>query len=221
VLWQKRTGTTPGHPETALDLRSISGLPGRLSFTEGVAGRRLSQVACTVRRVDSADIVVEIPEGLVAPGPENAVILEVVDKNALVQCFTTVRMAPRQTELMLRTPARPHVVQRRRFPRIDLFVAVTLATPDRSIEPMAAQMINMSPDGAACVVAEPMSPGTPITVNMMGLGLFPAEAHAVVRRCTPSPSRLWVVGLQFQNLDRGQELYLEKYVTDYIEQQSE
>jgi hypothetical protein len=198
----------------------MAGLPGRLSFAQGLAGNRMTHIAGTVRKVDSNEIVLDIPPGTSLPSAEGAVILEVTTQQHLVQCFTTVRSSS-GSGLTLRTPARPHIVQRRRFPRIDVFIGVTLHTPDRPIEPLAGQMINLSIDGAACVLVEPIAPGTAVTMNLAGMGLHPPEANAIVRRCTPTPSQLWVVGLQFQSLESSQELYLGKYITDFTEPQPE
>jgi hypothetical protein len=218
LLWQRRA-SQPAEAEAAkVDLRSLAGLPGRISFTEGIVGNRMTHVACTVNRVDHTEISVELTPGAGVPQPESAVILEVANHIALVQCFTTVLASGKSGQLSLRTPARPHVVQRRRFPRIDLFLSITLHTPDRSIEDVAAQMINLSIDGAAIVLTEPLAPGTPIRLNLTNLGFHPPDVEAVVRRCSPTPSRLWVVGVQFQGLLPGQELYLGKYIADYTDQ---
>jgi hypothetical protein len=217
MLWSRNGTSLPGRP--AVDLRSLVGLPGRLSFAEGAGGSRMAHLACTIRRADHSSIVLDLAPGATPPPAESAVILEVTDEAALVQCFTTVRTAAKGGEVVLRTPARPHVVQRRRFPRVDVFIGVTLHTPDRPIEPLAGQMTNLSMDGAACVLAEPLAPGTPVTANLGGMGMHPPEVSAVVRRCTPTPSQLWVVGLQFQSLVPSQELYLGKYLADFTEQQ--
>jgi hypothetical protein len=217
MLWPKRTTDADDAP-AELDLRSIAGLPGQLSYSEGVTGSQMAHVTCTVRKVDHTDIALDLPDAGARPAPETAVILEVATGRALLQCFTSVRALGKGTSLLLRTPARPHVVQRRRFPRVDLFLGITLHTPDRPIEEVAAQMINLSMDGAACVMVEPLQPGTQLVLNLANVGFFPPEVKATVRRCTPSPSRLWIVGLQFVGLVPEQELYLAKYLADFVEQ---
>lgn len=198
----------------------MAGLPGRLSFSEGVGGSRMAHVSCTVRRVDHTNIHVDLPDAGVRPAPESAVILEVATGRELLQCFTSVRSVGQGTSVTLRTPARPHVLQRRRFPRVDLFLGITLHTPDRPIEEVAAQMINLSMDGAACVMVEPLQPGTELVMNLANVGFHPPEVKAVVRRCSPSPSRLWIIGLQFESLLPEQELYLGKYLADYVDPQA-
>lgn len=216
MFWARRTTEATG-ATAPVDLKTIAGLPGRLSFPEGITGSRMSHVACTVRKVDSAEIALELPESAGRPAPESAVILEVATGRALLQCFTSVRSIGKGDTVTLRTPARPHVVQRRRFPRVDLFLGITLHTPDRPIEDVAAQMINLSLDGAACVMAEPLQPDTELVLNFANLGFHPPEVRAVVRRCSPSPGRLWIVGLQFQSLLPEQDLYLGKYLSDYVD----
>ncbi|HWI65048.1 MAG TPA: PilZ domain-containing protein [Symbiobacteriaceae bacterium] len=216
MLWARRPADADG-ATAPVDLRTISGLPGRLSFPEGISGSRMTHVPCTVRKVDHADILLELPEVAARPQPESAVILEVATGRALLQCFTSVRTAGKGPTVILRTPARPHVVQRRRFPRVDLFLGITLHTPDRPIEDVPAQMINLSLDGAACVMAEPLQPDTELVLNFTNLGFHPPEVDAVVRRCSPSPGRLWIIGFQFQSLLPEHELYLGKYLSDYID----
>jgi len=215
MLWPKRTAEADG--PTAVDLRAIAGLPGRLSFSEGIIGSRMTHVTCTVRKVDASDILLDMPDPAVRPAPESAVILEVATARELLQCFTSVRSVGKGTTVTLRTPARPHVLQRRRFPRVDLFLGITLHTPDRPIEEVAAQMINLSMDGAACVMVEPLQPGTELVINLSNVGFHPPEVKAAVRRCSPSPSRLWIIGLQFEALLPEQELYLGKYLADYVD----
>lgn len=218
MLWQRQDRQPDSEPIAKVDLRSLSGLPGRLSFAEGFGGHRMTHLACTVQKVDHSEIVLSLPAGVTAPAPESAVILEVANHLALVQCFTSVLASARGATISLRTPSRPHVVQRRRFPRIDLFLGITLHTPDRPIEAIAGQMINLSIDGAAIVLAEPIQPGTTVTLNLTSLGLYPPETEAIARRLNPTPSQLWVVGLQFRNLTGTQEVYLGKYISQYSEQ---
>ena len=217
MLWQRHSAPEESPP--ALELRSMAGLPGRLSFAEGFAGNRMVHASCSVSKVDHGEIALTLNEGAVAPPVESAVILEVASTRAMLQCFTTVR-AVRGSEVLLRTPARPHVVQRRRFSRVDVFLSITLHTPDRPIEAVPAQMINLSIDGAAVVLVEALQPGTPVTLNLSNLGFHPPEVGAIVRRCTPNPSRLWVIGLQFQALRPEQELYLAKYLQDFVDNQA-
>lgn len=218
MLWQRQGRRTDPASTGRIDLRTLAGLPGRLSFAEGYGGQRMTHAPCTVRKVDHTEITVDLTEAMVTPPPESAVILEVANHNALVQCFTSVIGTGATGSVTLRTPARPHVVQRRRFPRIDLFLGITLHTPDRPIEAVVGQMINLSIDGTAVVLAEPMEPGTPVVLNLANLGFHPPEVDSAVRRCTPTPSRLWVIGLQFRALNASQELYLAKYISDYMEQ---
>lgn len=221
MLWQRSATRAVGSDEAPPDLRSLAGLPGRLSFAEGFGGSRMAHIPCTVRRVDQSDIVLELTGAVAVPPADSAVILEVTNQRALIQCFTSVGRPARVNELVLRTPSRTHVVQRRRFPRIDVFQGVTLHTADRPIEPLAAQMINLSMEGAACVVTEALEPGARVTLNLTTLGFHPACVQAEVRRCMPTPSHLWVVGLQFLSLVPEQELYLGKYIADFAEAPNE
>jgi hypothetical protein len=221
MLWQKRSSAPADGQSGAPDLKSIAGLPGRLLFGDGFAGGRMTDIPCTVRKVDRSEILVELLHAGSAPQPESAVILEVANQTALIQCFTTVRSRAKGSELALRTPARPHVMQRRRFPRIDVFLGVTIYTADRSINPFAAQMTNLSIDGAACVLAEPLAPGQAVRINLTVVGLHPPEVEAVVVRCTATPSHLWVIGFQFRGMKPAQEASVAKYISDCLESQTQ
>jgi hypothetical protein len=218
VLWMKSDKRERKGAHTLADLREIAGLTARLQFAEGMGQERMTSLTCTISHVGRSEIGVAPLRPEVLPKVQSAVILEVTTLRALLQCFTTVKSVSRDGHLILHRPAHPHVVQRRRFPRIELFVGVTVRTPDRPIEPIAAQLINLSLEGCACVMVEPMAPGTSVTVNLAELGLHPSEAEAEVVRCWPTPSHLWVMGLQFRNLTPEQELYLGKYIADFAEQ---
>lgn len=217
MLWQrfKRTVDGPGSP---IDLRGIAGQRGRLHFAEHLGGDRMTSLPCLVKKVDRAAILLELASPEAAPQAESAVILEVPNEAALLQCFTTVSSRQPGIEVTLRTPARPHVVQRRRYPRIDVFLSIMVTLPDRPLEPIPAQMTNLSIDGAACVLSEPVPSGTRVALNLTGLGLHPPEALASVVRCLPTPNRLWVIGLKFTDLRPEQELYLGKYLSDFTDQ---
>ncbi len=218
-MLQRRLAT--GRSDTPLDIRAIAGLSGRLLFSEGYGRGRLNSIPCVVERVDRSEIRVNLIENNPHLRVESAVILEVTMQSALIQCFTTVRSRGQDTELRLRTPATPHIVQRRRFPRIDLFLSANVLTPENPITPLPAQIINLSVEGAACVLAEPINPGAEITLNLCNLALYPPEVRATVMRCTPTPSHLWVIGVQFQDLQPSQELYLGKYISDIISRSRE
>lgn len=218
MLWSKRGGTAftegPGAP---VDLRSMVGFTGRLLFASNPTGSQMTHVPCTVLTVSRQEVLIELASNEVIPELGAAVILEVAQSTALVQCFTTVKRPYSGSRLALAVPGRPHVLQRRRFPRIDLFTGVALKNAERPLEEFPAQMINLSIDGAACVLAEPVSPGSKLLVNLSPVGLHPPEAMAVVVRCTPTPSHLWVLGLKFQGLAPEQELYLGKYISTYTD----
>lgn len=218
MLWHRPAGTPfiegPGAP---VDLSSMVGFTGRLLFAPSPGGSQMIHVPCTVRGVQRSEIMVELESNEVMPQSGSAVILEVVQATALVQCFTSVRRLSGGSRITLGVPSRPHVLQRRRFPRIDLFTAITARYADRPLEELPAQMINLSVDGAACVVAEPVTPGTKLLLNLSPIGLHPADAPVTVVRCTPSPSHLWVVGVKFAGLAAEQELYLGKYISLYTE----
>ncbi|HYG59476.1 MAG TPA: PilZ domain-containing protein [Symbiobacteriaceae bacterium] len=219
MIWQRRARSSADDASASLELKAVAGLPGRLSYAEGVSGNRMANVSCTIRKVDQAEIILIVVGGATPPPVESAVILEVTDNRALLQCFTSVKVV-RGAEVILRTPSRPHIVQRRRFPRVDVFLSVTLHTPDRPIEAVAAQMINLSMEGAAVVLVEALEPGTPVMLNLANLGFYPTEVPSQVRRCTPTPSHLWVIGLQFESLQPEQELYLAKYLQDFTDSQA-
>lgn len=204
----------PAAPEVVLapeiNLRQIVGLQSHLQFMESGPGSRLLTVSCTAVKVDRSELTLEIAGSGPLPSLDGAVVLDVTLETALLQCYTTVR-AVHGRLVKLRTPARPHIVQRRRFQRVPLFLSVTLR-PDGAAE-VPSQLINLSLEGAACVMAEPLPPGTPLTINLAATGLHPPTVAASVMRCTPTPNQLWVMGLQFLPLTTDQRLYLGKYLS--------
>lgn len=220
MSWQKR-GSAADESVATIDLRSLAGLAGQLLFAQDLRSNQLTSTPCQVIAVDRSTISLELPPGAPHPDANSAVILEVLHRTALLQCFTSVLRAEPGAPLMLRLPARPHVIQRRRHPRIDLFLGVSLHTPERPIEEIPAQLINLSVDGAACVLAEPVAPGSSVIINMGPLGLIPQRLVGRVVRCVPTPTHLWVIGLQFEQISPQQEESLTQYVTSSLRRASE
>lgn len=212
MSWFKRNQPVTEGPGSAVDLRTLSGMTGRLLFAHGLATKQMVQIPCKVLRVDRSEIILEPTGGSARPGAGSAVILEVLHEVSLIQCFTTILRVGKDSSLTLRVPARPHVVQRRRNPRVDVYVGVTLLTPDRPIEETPAQLINLSLTGAGCVVAEPLAPGSPVTINLAPLGLVPPQITAEVVRCVPTPTHLWLLGLGFAHVYDSQATYLNQYI---------
>lgn len=191
MLWHRQGSTTiTDGPDAPVDLKTMTGCAGRLLFAPGSGSSQMIHVPCTVLSVNRTELVVDLQGNGALPQNGTAVILEVAQATALVQCFTSVRRRGPGNRVALAIPGRPHVLQRRRFPRIDLFTSVTTRYMDRPLEELPAQMINLSVDGAACVVAEPVTPGTKLLINLSPIGLHPPEAPTEVVRCTPSPSHL-------------------------------
>lgn len=217
MSWLKQGPAVQEGPGAAVDLRDLEGLPGHLLFANSLRAHQMVSLPCRVLRVDRLAMVVELTGGTDRPRAESAVIVEVLHHSAVIQCFTTVERADRGGPLLVRIPARPHVVKRRRNQRVDMFMGVTLNTPSRPIEETPAQLINLSPDGAACVVAEPLAPGAAISINMAPLGVTPHAVPATVVRCVPTPTHLWVIGVRFGQLSPEQESYLSQYITDFME----
>lgn len=201
-------------PTTPLDLRSLVGSDGRLMVSDG-RDVIVREVGCVVRKVDRSDIILELAPDSQAPAAGSSVVLEVMGIAALIQCFTNVREIDRGGRVILRTPSSLHMLQRRRFPRVDVYLGVAVYTPDHAINPLPGQMINLSVDGAACVVSEPIPPDTAVRLDLTVLGLTPPEAPARIVRCTPSPNHLWVVGMQFQELGAERQLFIGKYISEY------
>ncbi|MGE5673561.1 MAG: flagellar brake protein [Mycobacterium leprae] len=200
-------------PVRPADIRSVEGLPGRLFFAEPRSPGPVRMRNCSVLKVGRHGVVVAL-EGTEGPLPEadDSVVLEVAHKNSLIQCFTSVVSAPTSQAVTLRRPPSLHVLQRRRYPRIDVFLGVTVYTPEQTLIPVAGQMINLSVDGAAIVMAEPLIPDSVITVDLTASGLEPSHLRARVVRCSPSPNHLWVNGVQFQELLPDQEQFLAEYI---------
>jgi hypothetical protein len=189
-----------------VNLRQIVGLQSHLQFMDG---SRLESVTCTPVKVDRTELTVEVAGQGPLPQLDGAVVLEVTLETALLQCYTSVQ-ALHGRLVKLRIPARPHITQRRRFPRVPLFLSITLR-PEASSE-IPCQAINLSLDGAACVMVEPLPPGTSVAINLAATGLHPPTLRAQVMRCAPTPNQLWVAGLRFDNLTPDQRLYLGKYL---------
>ncbi|HLO01973.1 MAG TPA: PilZ domain-containing protein [Symbiobacteriaceae bacterium] len=197
-------------PAPEINLRQIVGLQAHLQFMEGGSSSRLVTVSCTTIKADRNELTLEIAGSAPLPVLDGAVVLDITLETALLQCYTTVR-AVHGRLVKLRTPARPHIVQRRRFQRVPLFLSVTLR-PEAAGE-IPSQLINLSLDGAACVMVEPLPPGTSLVINLAATGLHPPTVTASVMRCTPTPNQLWVMGLQFLSLTPDQRLYLGKYLS--------
>lgn len=221
MFWPRRPGTARGpNMEEPLDLRSISGLSGHLLFAEARGRPQMITVPCVVRKAGPVSLVVDVEGVPSLPDAGSAVILEVVQPKALLQCFTQVQSVGPGPKLVLKAPELPHVLQRRRFPRVELFLGISVSTADRPIDQLPAQMINLSIDGAACVMTEPLSPGTALRLHLAAIGLHPPDVETAVIRCTPTPSHLWMIGVRFQALSSEQEIYLGKYIADVASLQS-
>lgn len=213
MLWQRGSNTAyPDGPTPTVDLLGMVGLQGKLLYAD--RNGSMQQLACVVHQVDRRQIEIEVLTEALVPGRPTEVILEVAQQSALVQCFTRVMSRKRNGRLTLHTPSQSHVLQRRRFQRVDLFLGITVTPKEHTLSEMAAQMINLSVDGAACVLVEPVPVGSELILNLRAIGLHPAEAKAQIVRCTPTPGRLWVLGLKFQSLTAEQEIYLGKYIAD-------
>lgn len=213
--WFSKGQAVQDGPGSAIDLRELAGHSGNLLFANGLRANQMVSIPCRLLRVDRTHIAVELAEGSARPAAESAVILEVLHHSALIQCFTFVERVEKSGPVLVRIPTRPHVVKRRKNPRVDIYLGVTLHTPDRPIEETPAQMINLSLDGAACVLAEPVQQGAQISINMSALGFNPPMVAANVVRCSPTPTHLWVIGFQFRQLLPEQERYLTEYIANF------
>jgi hypothetical protein len=216
MSWFKRSQPVPTEVRPTVDLQDLAGLPGELLFAQGLRDQMV-RIPCTVLGVERYAMAVEPTGGTTRPGPGSAVILEVLHRTALVQCFTNVLRLEKSGPIALNIPARPHIVLRRRNQRVEVYLGVILLTPERPIEETPAQMINVSLDGAACVLTEPLATGTGVCINMTPLGIEPPIVSAEVVRCTPTPTHLWVIGLRFMGLSAEQESFLSRYINSFIE----
>jgi c-di-GMP-binding flagellar brake protein YcgR len=194
-----------------LALKSLSGQKGRLIADDPRSPDGTAELPCTVSAVNGPLLRVALVEQVPLPEEGAQVVLEVATRQALVQCFTVVERREEPVTLFLRRPARTHVLQRRRYPRADTFVAATYQQGG-AFSPYPAQLINLSVDGAAMVVVDPLQFGSVITLNLGAIGLKPEEVPARVVRCTPSPNHLWVIGLSFGRLPPEQEESLAAYI---------
>jgi c-di-GMP-binding flagellar brake protein YcgR len=217
MFWRRRKRPDDEEFSVSVDLHSLVGLPGHLTFTHGLIGSHLVTVPCQVKRINRSDIVLQCATQGALPQPESAVILEVANQTALIQCFTTVRAQTNETQVILRRPARPHIVQRRRYPRVDLFLSIAINTPELPLDTLPAQMINLSIDGTACVLVEPLPLGTTITLDLSILGIHPATLEGRVMNCRPNPSHLWVMGVKFLHLSPVQTASLAAYIASVTE----
>lgn len=202
----RRAGT-----KETFDLKQLMGEPGYLLVSDLSAPDKERRLSCKVRSLSGPLLKIVLQEEAEQPQPGAHVVLEVATRRALVQCFTSVERTESPLTLSLRRPAQTHIVQRRRYPRVEVFVGATFRHGGNyGIVP--AQLINLSVDGAAMVVVERLQPGSVLSLCLSGIGLDPDEVPARVVRCTPSPNHLWVVGLSFGRLPPEQEQYLEDYI---------
>lgn len=198
-----------------IDLKSLNGEPGRLLLDDPKAPDRMLRVSCTVEESSATLMQLSVMYPVSALSPGTQVALEVVTRTALVQCFTTVEKVEGVQTLYLRRPAHTHIVQRRRFPRAEVFIAATYRKGG-AYGALPAQLTNLSVDGAAMVVVEAPANGSVIALDLSSIGLEPGDVPARVVRSTPSPNHLWVVGLAFGKLPPEQEHYLAEYVNQLI-----
>lgn len=216
MSWFRSGQMTKEGPASPVDLTELEGLPAELVFAHGLRDQ-LVRVPCTVLQVKAPIIAIVMTGDALRPGNGSAVILEVVHQTALIQCYTSVQRAEKAGPITLHLPARPHITLRRRNPRVDIYLGVTLHTKDRPIEATPAQLINLSLDGAACVLTEPLTPGNTVFINMAALGLVPQQVQAMVVRCVPTPTHLWVIGFRFEQVRPEQEQYLSQYINNFIQ----
>lgn len=203
-----------GSRET-FDLKHLHGQPGRLLVAAPRAPDDLIRLSCTVISLSGPLLRVALHQEHWLPEPGTQVVLEVTTGRALIQCFTMVEKIEAPLNVCLRKPAQTHIVQRRRYPRAEVFVGATYRH-STGYSPTPAQLINLSVDGAAMVVVEPLQPGCVVSLSLSGIGLQPDEVPARVLRCTPSPNHLWVVGLSFGRLPPEQEQRLADYINGVI-----
>ncbi len=195
-------------PQLMTELRTLTGFPARVTLENPAAAERTVRIPGLIRRVSATGITVDLLFPMTVPYTGAPVVLEVISRTALLQCFTVIQHTDSPQCVHLRLPDELHSVQRRRSPRVEVILLATIAEHLGCGNCIPVKVNNLSIGGAAIQIHRPMDVGSPVTLNLSATGLSPAEVSARVVRCTPTPSGAWVAGLAFGDLtpEQGQQL---------------
>lgn len=201
----------PKHPLLA-ELRVLSGFPARITMENAGAPERTVKIPGVIRKVSVTGVTLDLLFPMTMPHIGAPVVLEVISRTALLQCFTAIQHTDNPQCIHLRLPDEVHTVQRRRSPRVDLAVLAAITETNGTAPSIAVQLQNLSAGGAAVRLDHPFDVGSRLILNLTATGLNPAEVHGEVVRCTPTPAGAWVVGLAFIDLTPTQVEQLNQFV---------
>jgi len=192
------------------ELKALTGFPARITLGNPATPDRTIKIPGMIRKVSSTGITMDLLLPLTVPQIGASVVLEVMTRSALIQCFSVIQHSENPQCLHLRFPDELHAVQRRRSPRTDVSLSASLSTTGGVQGPV--QVSNLSAGGAAVVAREPQPVGSVPVLNLQATGMAPAEARAQVVRCSPAPNGEWTLGLAFTGLTPEQEKRLLQYI---------
>jgi hypothetical protein len=192
-------------------LKDLVGLPARITFHDERSPQGSVKIPGTIRQVSTSGITMDLFFALLTPHLGVPVVLEIMTKDALLQCCSLIQHSPNPLTVHLNYPTDLHATQRRRFPRARVSVETNIAASHQSNE--GATITNLSVGGCAVLVADRYPVGSIVTLTLQATGLLPADVQGEVVRCTLSPKGLWEIGVSFQNLSADQEQQLARYVS--------
>jgi len=196
-------------------LKSLLGLPARIWMEEPSVPAQIIKLPGMVQRVFPAGLAMELLFPMTHPRSEVPVILEIMSRSALYQFRTVIQGSDSPQRIHLRLPTEMHVIQRRRSPRVTVSMEALVTKADE--ETLVGQVMNISANGAAIMMAEAIPVGTVIRVALQVPGDAEIDLQARVVRCTLSPNGACITGVSFLNLTGKQEEWLHQYVSRFAE----
>lgn len=196
-----------------LKLRAMTGAPIRVTFSPATGTE--VKVAGLLERVVVTGMLVDLEHPPMGLELGSVVSLEILTRDALIRCETTVSEVDPSRHLYLHLPLSVEAVQRRRHPRADINLEATLRSALYT-EAVPIHLINISAGGAAYSSHLPFEPGSRVQLYMSTDTLAPAEITAHVVRCTQIDEGVWAVGVAFDLLNPAQEAKVVQYVSTIV-----
>jgi hypothetical protein len=206
-----------GTTQVLNELKALVGFPARIVLRDSRTPGNTVKIPGIIRQVALTGIVLELFFPLICPRTGESAALEVIGHSSLTQGFTTITHTSNPQCIHLMLPDKIHAVQRRRFPRANVFISARLQHPAFA-DGKPVTITNLSAGGCALELTEPLKVGDKVHLNLLAAGLSPADIAAEVARCSPSPSPdgVWDIGLAFCSLDGAGEQHLVNYVNMLI-----
>lgn len=198
---------------TLAEWKTLVGSPARLTLSDSRSHDGTVKIPGTIRDASPVGITIELFFPLLTPRIGSPVVLEVMAKNALLQCHTTIQHSSNPQCVHVVFPDEIHRIDRRQFPRFSVSVSATIL-PRKGEWAYEALITNISGGGCAAALSIPLTIGTPVRLEFHNIGLHPAQLEAQVVRCSllATPVGRWELGLSFYNITEEQRKYLDGYV---------